>query len=155
MRSGAARKGADYTGISGLADAADTELLLDGIENRADLLHSPADLLGVGLEGARPEVERLGLQLDLGRVLWYIHAFRIIWHSAVTAGLGAGSCGGEPTRTGTRRPTPRHSGSRPRPASGCAPGGRSSRASAAACPRPPRPAPRRSTRAGPPRTACA
>src|ERR1051325_817836 len=52
----------------GLARAADAELELHLLEGGADLLHRLADLRGISLEGARPEVERLGLELDLRRV---------------------------------------------------------------------------------------
>jgi hypothetical protein len=45
-------------------NAGDAELFLDRLEHRADLLHGLADLVRLGLEGTRPVVERLGLELD-------------------------------------------------------------------------------------------
>src|SRR4051812_10000489 len=47
---------------------ADAELFLDGIEHGTDLLHGFLDLLRGLLQGARPEVERLGLHLDDGGI---------------------------------------------------------------------------------------
>src|SRR5581483_654674 len=66
------RKGRDCTGKSGacgrLAGAADAELELHLVKARPYLLHRSSDLRRVRLEGARPEIERLRLELDLGRI---------------------------------------------------------------------------------------
>src|SRR5919204_3737829 len=71
MRSDATRKGADCTGKTRgceLAGAADAELELDLLKHRSDLLYGLTDLRRIGLERACPEIQRLGLELDLGRV---------------------------------------------------------------------------------------
>src|ERR671935_548096 len=71
MRSDATRKGADCTGKTRgceLAGAANAELELHLLEHRPDLLHGLTDLRWISLERACPEVERLGLELDLRRV---------------------------------------------------------------------------------------
>src|SRR5688572_9489505 len=72
MRSGATRKGADSTTTYGflgdLPNAADAELLLHVIQQRADLLHGLLDALLLGFQGLGPEAQCLGAGLDLGGV---------------------------------------------------------------------------------------
>ena len=74
MRSGRDQEGAEFYSRNGrLVGPADAELLLDGLEHRADLLHRLLDLFRRRLEGAGPEVERLRLDFDeggIGRVVW-------------------------------------------------------------------------------------
>src|SRR5438067_13544491 len=73
-----------------LADAANAELFLHRLEHRADLLHRLADFLGLGLERARPIVQRLGLELDLRRIGRRVLRF-LLGHPAVTGLCASGS----------------------------------------------------------------
>src|SRR5258706_4398660 len=71
-------------------NAVHAELFLDLLEHRADLLHGLADLVRLGLEGTRPVVEGLGLELDQRRSGRYV--FRaLVGHCALTGLFARGS----------------------------------------------------------------
>src|SRR5438270_10469216 len=73
-----------------LADPANAELLLHRVQDRADFLHGFLDLLRLRFQGARPVIERLGLELDergVGRVV----SRSLVGHGHRTARARAGS----------------------------------------------------------------
>src|SRR5688500_16339827 len=71
-------------------NARDAELLLHFLEGRTDLVDRAADLLGVGLQRARPVVERLGLGFDLREIGWHVLG-GLLFHGGETAGEGPSS----------------------------------------------------------------